>query len=331
MREKSGNLVRSKYSGKLVNGKFVSLSACPHVNPPSSRVSYRECTSDSKWINNLLFALSGGGSEEEEQHTLLNFLLTCVSLSEEFKDTYDDAIKYNGYKLPKIDGVATKAIQSLCNINRKQMSTLSSCLKMKIGECIFSSEHKISELVNMGHVEPVSGMYIFGKERIPWLYKSVAKVLLLWFQLQLDHDDNKNSRRTITHIDFCIKLDDGKGHSQISANFICRYKNADGKRFEDNYACALSNACYKKENTEIIENTFGGLLDEDLNYINSCNGLCVLVDKEDETRKVLLSQQDYHTSDSSNFVLAVEIFLASDILLYAIALGKECSTGWWYS
>ena len=70
-----------------------------------------KCTAcKSKWINNLLFALSGGGSEEEQQHTLLN-LLTCFSLSEDFKDTYDDAIKLNGYKLPKIDGVATKAIQ----------------------------------------------------------------------------------------------------------------------------------------------------------------------------------------------------------------------------
>ena len=67
------------------------------------------------------------------------------------------------------------------NINKKQMSTLRSCLKMEIGECIFSSEHRIRELVHMEHVEPVSGMYVYGKERIPWSYKSVVKVLSFGF------------------------------------------------------------------------------------------------------------------------------------------------------
>jgi hypothetical protein len=30
-------------------------------------------------------------------------------------------------------------------------------------------------------------------------------------------------------------------------------------------------------------------------------------------------------------IIPVELFLASDILLYAIAMGKEGSTGWWYT
>ena len=48
--EKSSNWVRSKeHSGNISKWKIWSLSACPCINQPSSRVSYRECSSFASW------------------------------------------------------------------------------------------------------------------------------------------------------------------------------------------------------------------------------------------------------------------------------------------
>eukprot|EP00957_Ditylum_brightwellii_P115916 8841588-Ditylum_brightwellii.AAC.1 len=41
----------------------------------------------------------------------------------------------------------------------------------------------------------------------------------------------------------------------------------------------------------------------------------------------MLSTDPYPTAD--NTIIPIELFFAGDILLYAIALGKEESAGWW--
>jgi hypothetical protein len=70
-------------------------------------------------------------------------------------------------------------------------------------------------------------------------------------------------------IDICINLDHGKNHSRTLANFISRFQDGNGGWHEDSYPCALGNARCLHDNAEIIQRTFGVLLDDDLMSIQA--------------------------------------------------------------
>ena len=93
---------------------------------------------------------------------------------------------------------------------------------------------------------------------------------------------NHNTNKAYKQIDICINLDHGKGHSRISANFILRYQDDScaGAWYEDSYACSLGNARCKKDNSEIIYNTFGTVLDDDLLQIQNDSGLSICAHDE---------------------------------------------------
>ena len=48
-------------------------------------------------------------------------LLRAVAQTEEYFYVWEQAARLNGYPLPRIDEVTTKAIQSFANINKEQM------------------------------------------------------------------------------------------------------------------------------------------------------------------------------------------------------------------
>mmetsp|Transcript_32788 Transcript_32788/g.48821 ORF Transcript_32788/g.48821 Transcript_32788/m.48821 type:complete len:206 (+) Transcript_32788:1180-1797(+) len=202
------------------------------------------------------------------------------------------------------------------------MKILRSCLYTELGSPLFATKHKISQMVNLEYVEPITGIYKFGSKRIPWSYKLVVQCLKLWMETCVQKMKNK----AYCQIDVCINLDHGKGHSRISANFICRFKDYDGKWCKDSHSCALGNARCKKDNAQIIEQTFGGLLDEDLSTIKECEGICITTTAR-SVKNVMLSTDPYPTAD--NTIIPIEIFFAGDILLYAIILGKEGGARWW--
>jgi hypothetical protein len=270
---------------------------------------------ETKWVSNLLYALGG---DDRQEDTLLDFL-SFLSRSESYRDTWEEGVRLNGYPMPTIDEVTTKAIQSLANINREQMRQLRSCLRTELGSPLFSTEYRISQIVNLEYVVPVTGTYKYGSERIPWSYKSVVRCFKLWMKTRLMKDPER--AKGYKQIDICINLDHGKNHSRISANFISRFQDGDGGWHEDSYPCALGNARCLHDNAEIIQRTFGVLLDEDLMTIQASRGLCITTDDEVE----LADDAD----DDTGTIIPVELFLASDILLYAIAVGKEGSAGWW--
>jgi hypothetical protein len=270
---------------------------------------------ETNWVSNLLFALGGDNGQED---TLLDFL-SFLSRSEAYRDIWEEGVRLNGYPMPTIDEVTTKAIQSMANINREQMRQLRSCLRTELGSPLFATEYKISQIVNLEYEVPVTGTYKYGSERIPWSYKSVVKCFKLWMKTRLLKDTER--AKGYKQIDICINLDHGKGHSRISANFISRFQDSDGGWHEESYPCALGNARCLHDNAEIILKTFGVLLDEDLISIQTSGGLCITTDN-----KVELAAD---TDDANGTIIPVELFLASDILLYAIALGKEGSAGWW--
>ena len=78
--------------------------------------------------------------------------------------------------------------------------------------------------------------------------------------------DNHNKNNAYQKIEISINIDHGKGHSRISANFILRYQDdsCGGAWCKDSYQRLLGNDLWKKDNAEIIYNTFGTMLDDDL-------------------------------------------------------------------
>jgi hypothetical protein len=76
----------------------------------------------------------------------------------------------------------------------------------------------------------------------------------------------------------------------------------------------------KKDNTDIVRNTLGTLLNTKLKQI--CKwGVVSIVDGEVECRG--------GRGDTARQTIPVELFMAGDILFYAIALGKEGLVTWW--
>ena len=74
-----------------------------------------------KWFLNVLTALGGLGSESK---TLAD-LLTHIGQNEEYGDTWKDAVRLNDHSLvPRLDAMATFAVQSACNMNQTQMKCL---------------------------------------------------------------------------------------------------------------------------------------------------------------------------------------------------------------
>ena len=85
----------------------------------------------------------------------------------------------------------------------------------------------------------------------------------------------------------------------------------------------LANARCKKDNTDIIRNTFGTLLNTDLKQIREWGLVSILVDGEVEWGG------GEGGGDAARRTIPVELFMAGDILFYAIALGKEGFATWW--
>jgi hypothetical protein len=183
--------------------------------------------------------------------------------------------------------------------------------------------------MNLEYVEPITEIFKYGAKRIPWSYKSVVKVFKLWLATRLEQDQTTVTR--FERIDICINLDHGKGHSRISANFIGRWRGNNGEWNEDSHTSALGNVRCKKDNAKIKKKTFGELLNKDLETMRHTGSVAIT----DGLITFVAANQPAQYGDNNNnnqesrMILPVEVLLASDILLYAVALGKEGSSGWW--
>ncbi len=161
------------------------------------------------------------GGPDNIQESLLD-LLTYIGQNEDYKATWEEAVRPNGLVLPSLDGVATRAIQSMCNINKSQMRQLRGCLKSELGSTVFASEFKITQVLGLEHVEPQTGCYKYGKENIDWSYIPVKEVLELWLK---SRDEGANGFQG-DHLDVVVTIDHGKGHSRVTCNFITRRRSS---------------------------------------------------------------------------------------------------------
>jgi hypothetical protein len=99
-----------------------------------------------KWFEHVLTALGGSGNENE---TLVD-LLTHIGRKDDYGDAWKEAVKLNGHSLvPRLDTVASFAVQSACNINQTQMKQLRCCLHAEIGSTVFSTEVKITQVLGL--------------------------------------------------------------------------------------------------------------------------------------------------------------------------------------
>ena len=208
----------------------------------------------------------------------------------------------------------------MCNINGDQMIILQSCIRTELGIYIFSTQHKIYKIVNLEYVESVKGIFNFGSECIHWLYKAIENFLMLWMETR-QKKYNHNNNKAYKQMDIFMNLDHEKGHSRILSNFVLRYQDASrgGSWCKDSYPCSLVNSQCQKDNSEIIYNTFGTIIDDDLLQIQ--NGGVISICAHDECPVSEINAQD----DTSTTIIPIELFCERKHLLYAIAIGKEVS------
>lgn len=263
------------------------------------------------WFSSILSAI-GGPTEHE---VTVKMLLDFIAHSPRYRMAWDEAVVLNGYPLPRLDGITTKAVQFMVGLKNTQMRQLRSVFLAELGCPIFSSNLMIASQLDMEYVVPKTGKLKYGRELIPWCYKSIDKVLCFWLQ-------NRWKRKVsppLDHIDVVISIDHGKGHSRVTANFIARWKTSDTSWQQDEYNVTIANARCRKDNPEIIENTYGKLLNGDLKKLRSSQGLSIL-----PTGNVALG-----CVPSRTHYTPIELFMAADILFYSMALGKDGMSTWW--
>jgi hypothetical protein len=146
-------------------------------------------------------------------------------------------------------------VQSACNMNQMQMKSLCRCLHAKRGSSIFSTEMKITQTLWLEYVEPTTGVY----NKISWSYKSAAKVIRLCLVTLF-----KSAEFRCDHMDITISIDHGKVHYWATLNVIPGWHLEDGSWGKESHTFTLANARCKKDNTNIIRNTFGTLLNTEM-------------------------------------------------------------------
>jgi hypothetical protein len=130
----------------------------------------------------------------------------------------------------------------------------------------------------------------------------------------------KSAKFCCDHINRTISIDHGKeGHSQATLNVIPRWQLEDGSWDDESHIFTLVNARCKKDNTDIIRNTLGTLLNTELKQIREW-GVVSIVDGE--------VGWGGGGGDTARQTITVELFMAGDILFYVIALGKEGFATW---
>jgi hypothetical protein len=144
-------------------------------------------------------------------------------------------------------------------MNQMQMKSLHHCLCAETGSSIFSTEMKITQTLGLEYVEPTAGVY----NKIPWSYESTAKVIHLCLVTPF-----KSAKFRCHDIDIAISIGHGKGHSRATLNVIPCWQLKDGSWGEDSHIFTLANARCKKDNANIIRNTFGTFLNPKLKQIH---------------------------------------------------------------
>jgi hypothetical protein len=117
-----------------------------------------------------------------------------------------------------------------------------------------------------------------------------------------------------------VTINHGKGHSRVTCNFITHTWNPENEEWqEEENAYKIGNAWCRKDNANIVMNTFGTLLNDDLKTLPS--SLISIVE----------GQAEFGANAAAQKNIPINLFMAGKILFYNMVIGKEGMSGWWCS
>jgi hypothetical protein len=216
-----------------------------------------------KWFTTLMGALGGLGKETSTARD--QFI--HISRMEEYKEAIEDGVRHSGIQtFPSFDAVASFAMQLAANMNELQLRTLRRCCKAECGDYLFSSPYSIKRVLNLEYVELMTGTYKNGLEKIDWMYKSIKAIVRLYFST-LFCDSNGALR--VDHIDLSLCVDHGKGHFRVTLTIVHRYRNDRNEWDQKQVTFSVDNARCKKDNANIVKNTYGTHLNEAMKAIRT--------------------------------------------------------------
>jgi hypothetical protein len=285
-----------------------------------------------QWFHTLMTALGGPGNEAASARDLF----VHVSRLEQFQDEMVEAVKQSGLRtFPSFDPVATFAMQSAANLNEAQLVILRRCCKAECGDYLFSSPFKMHRVFDLEHVQPTTGTYQYGSEKIPWMYKSVIEVIRLYLKTLLCESKGKSIAR---QVDVSICVDHGKGHSRASMLVVARF-GTEGQDDKSEWSTrqqhfSVGSARCRKDSAEIVACTFGDKLNDDLKHLKTV-GVVEFFQKGGggnlfEDGFVMLGHGNVAADDAVLIGEAeIELFMSGDLLWFHTALGKEGYQSWW--
>jgi hypothetical protein len=113
-------------------------------------------------------------------------------------------------------------MQLAANMNELQLRTLHQCCKAECGDYLFSSPYFIKRVLNLEYVEPMTGTYKNGSEKIDWMYKSIEAIVCLYFSTLFR--DSIGALR-VDHIDLSFCVDHGKGHLRATLTIVHHHRD----------------------------------------------------------------------------------------------------------
>jgi hypothetical protein len=276
------------------------------------------------WFELLLDALSDDGDRQEAFTNLVQFL----GGQAQYNEGFTEAIENLGIcTIPTLDEATTFAIQSSSNINYNQWRELRRNLKVVLGVQLFSGEHKIKQLVGSKFLIPTTGVYRYGNEPVTFSYKCADEILLLYLTTLMTE---MKGEQKIDHIDCVVSIDHGKGVSRATLVIVIRWLKEDGTWEETEQGFALASATCRKDNRDILENTYVVAVNDALKRIRA-EGRCSFFKDSDEDGyyTVLGGGPPRNPDDELVGESPIECWIAGDFLFFAMALGKEGSASYW--
>jgi hypothetical protein len=102
-------------------------------------------------------------------------------------------------------------------MNELQLWTLRWCCKAECGDYLFSLPYSNKRVLGLEYVEPMTGTYKNGSEKIDWMYKSIEAIVRLYFSTIFC---DSNGALRVNHIDLSFCVDHGKGHLRATLTIV---------------------------------------------------------------------------------------------------------------
>jgi hypothetical protein len=225
---------------------------------------------------------------------------------------------------------ATFAMKSAANMNELQLRTLRWCCKAECSNYLFLLPYSIKRVLDLEYVEPMTGTYKNGSEKIDWMYKSIEANVCLYFSI-LFRDSNGALR--VDHIDLSFCVDHDKGHLRATLTIVHHYRNDRNEWDQKQATFLVANARCQKGNANIVKNTYGTHLNDAMKAIRTIGCIsffkAAVTNLWDDSYAIIGNEQSKRDKgDECILTTNLELWMAGDLLWYSTALGKEGYDGW---